>query len=172
MARLTGWKARVLLVRIFLILGTVFFLVSLGSAFYELTFLAFSERTQGFVLRNVETLHSISSPSPTDKTSSVTTTSTVFCPEIQYTSADGLKHAFTSKACSFPPTFAQGQQISVLYVKSHPDYAQTDSLGAKWGIAIAFAIPALLLLPVAFVLLWLLRADGHRFTFFDSLEGP
>jgi hypothetical protein len=151
--KLTRWKIYLLLGWTTLATGFCFLLVAIGFAAYEAFFLTHSARAQGTIIANVVKV------SPADTQGNPAQTD--YCPQFRYYSADAVMHTVTSSACSNPPSFSIGEQVDVHYANWNYDDAQTDSFGARWGFVLGFGVAAIVLMPIGFVLLRRVQAQGH-----------
>jgi hypothetical protein len=152
--KVTRWKVYLGLGWTGLATGSCFLLLSVGFAVYEAFFLTHSSRTQGNVTANVETHTAADAQTGTPA-------QTDYCPQFRYQSANGNTHIVTSSSCSRPPSFTIGEQVGVRYSNSNYDHAQIDSVGDQWGFVVAFALVAVVLMPIGFVLLRRVHLQGH-----------
>jgi hypothetical protein len=139
--------------------GSCFLLVAIGFAAYETFFLTHSSNAQGTVIANVEshTAADAQTGSPAQ---------TNYCPQYRYQSMDGAAYTVTSSSCSNPPSFSIGEQVHVNYANWDHGDSQIDSFGDRWGFVLGFGAAAVVLMPIGFVLLRRVRAQGHSLDLF------
>ena len=143
MANVNGGKLLRRVGRTLAVTGLGFACSAGGFTAYEAYFLGHSIQTEGRIVANVNSQED-----------------TNYCPVFQF-AADGAQYTVTSSACQNPPAFQVGQAVRVNYLKSKPTWAQTDTIGAKWGFTLGFGIAAILEIPLAiFIFAWL-RARGQ-----------
>jgi uncharacterized Tic20 family protein len=150
------------------IIGALFILFSifpLGICAYCYTsttnFLNKAEKTNGTVLDVVER-----------KTSDGTT----YYPVYSFVDIYGTKHKVYSKSGSYPPQYAVGDPISIIYDPDNPEEIKMDSFGSIWvgtiiaGVlgAIPFFIGVVFLLVVPIIIHRFLPETGDR----ASIEHP
>jgi hypothetical protein len=152
--KLTRGKIFLLLGWTGMLTGSCFLLMAIGLVAYEGFFLTHSSKVQGTVIANVETQTAADAQTGAPA-------QTHYCPQFRYQSTDGVTHVVTSSACSDPPSFTTGQQVGVNYLSWDYDHAQIDSVGDQWGFVVAFALAAVVLMPIGFVLLRRVRSQGH-----------
>jgi hypothetical protein len=141
------WRVRLWIAWVFVGTGASFLAIAFCFTVQEVAFLHTSKVTTATV---IDTLNH-------DDGDGVITT----CPQFQFRDSEGLTHRVTSHACASPPAFAVGQNVGVRYQQKNPDRAQTDTLGAKWGLVIGFSIPPLVMLPTGFLILRKLKTHGR-----------
>jgi len=124
-------QASTLFTRIFLGLGAVLLLIG-GVAFVErLVFVGSAETGRG----TITTVNVVSNPI----TQSDTETGKHYYPEIEYVDRlTGETRTFSSPAGLTGVNYAEGSQVSVLYVPGQPESAVLDTVPGIYGFALVF----------------------------------
>jgi hypothetical protein len=78
----------------------------------------------------------------------------VYCPIVEFTTAEGQAVRFESASGTMPASHQVGQSIAVRYAPADPQQAEVDSTFARWLVpGIAIGIGAVFLILGAFFLL-------------------
>jgi hypothetical protein len=144
--RITRWKILLWLGWTSFATGGSFLLLTVGFAAYEASFLLRSVKTAAVVIANLE---------------SYDTSGAVYCPQFQYQGAAGQTYTSTSGACASPAVFQVGEKVTVRYLRSSPAHAQTDTVGAKWGLTIGFGLAAVVSTPIGLAIFRTLKKRGQ-----------
>ena len=105
------------------------------------TFLKVAAHTQG------EVLDLIREPM-TNKSGSRRESSTVYFPEIGFTTASGIRVEFKGSSGSSSPSYYRGQKVDILYDPAAPNNARINSWFELWGPSIIVGIFGIIFLLI------------------------
>jgi hypothetical protein len=144
-----------------LIQAPIWLVVALVMAVHTKIFLSHSLKAAGVIVENVR-IQNGSGQAGGDA-------QTTFAPVFRFTAHDGQSYMVTSGTSTNPPSFAVGQQVTVLYLDGDPGGAKIDSIGQLWGFSIAFGIGSVATGAIGAVMLRYERRRRSRRT--DLLAG-
>lgn len=109
------------LIKIFLALGIIFFIVSLITTANRFVFLSKASASEGEVVNLIKN-----------------TSSKTYTPEVRFYTKDGNARVFRSDFSSNPPAFKVGERVKVLYLEDAPDTVMIDSFFSLWLLQLVF----------------------------------
>lgn len=82
------------------------------------------------------------------------TNSTLYCPEISFTTKTGQTIKFDANTCSAPSAYAVGDVVNMYYDPQNPQDAQIKGFGAQYLLSTSFLVSGLPLAAIGIFGLW------------------